>query len=121
MQSEIVTLKQALEQLKGQKLTTVQFVHDYFQLGFEAAGLTAHRHPKLQVAGGKFGWIDPHFRHELCLLIETVVTATAANDDSVTICFESGARLVLPIDESVGYTPESLEFKLEGNDTTWIA
>ncbi|GAB4220078.1 MAG: hypothetical protein Kow001_00290 [Acidobacteriota bacterium] len=116
----VMTLEQALGKVRGQKLTSVQFVHDYVQFGFEAAGLSAYSHPVIRVAGHDLDWLSPLFRHELCLRIGKPVVDTWVDEKSVSIGFEDGALLVVPI-EPDGPSPESLEFGLEGNETTWVA
>jgi hypothetical protein len=119
-----MSLEQALLKARGQKLTSVQFIHDYVQLDFESAdrsaGLNAYAHPTLRVAGHDLNWASALFRHELCMRIGRTVADTWVNEQSVSIGFDDGVLLVVPILGTGSGSPESLEFRIEGISTIWV-
>jgi hypothetical protein len=115
------TLNEALSRLHGEKLTTVQFIHDYVQLGFEVGGLTAHSHPVVRIGDDDLEWPAPVYEHELCQRIGKVVVDTRVNGTEVSLVFDDGVHVNIPIGGPRASSPESLEFSLEGIDMIWIA
>lgn len=123
-EDNVMSLEEALAKVRGQKLTAVQFIHDYVQFGFESgnlgAGLSAYAHPTIRVAGHELDWSSPLFRHELCLRINRAVVDTWVDEQQISIGFDDGGLLIVPIRGPNSEGLESFELRVEGIKTVWV-
>jgi|SRR5450432_3104856 hypothetical protein len=113
------TLNDALMELRGLTLGSVEFVMDYVQLRFGGPVLTAYIHPSLIANDKVLFWAEPGYRDSLCDLISLPVDDTGANDQEVKIHFQNGTvvRISLAADDYRG--PEALEF-VSDSGPSWI-
>jgi hypothetical protein len=92
-----------LEQIIGARLTSVCFVMDYVRLGFDKTGsLTFLVWPDIVDSQGvaiSFG--NSSFGDRLCNLIkQVVVDVQVVRDETMTIGFESGIKLLVRLRDS---------------------
>lgn len=120
----MMSLEEALGKVKGQKLTAVQFIRDYVQFAFESenlgVGLSAYSRPTIRVAGHELDWSSPLFRHELCLRINRTVVDTWVDEQRISIGFDDGGLLIVPIRGNDSEGLESFELRIEGISTIWV-
>jgi hypothetical protein len=91
--------EQAISRLVGARLTSVQFILDYLILGFDEKGaLTTLVWPKISVENKTMTFGTEGYRDELCSLIEKVAkNVTMESDDTVSIVFEHGIEVRIPL------------------------
>ena len=109
-----------LDSLAGDRLSAVEFVHEYVQLRFEEALLTLYVWPEIADAEGiSVGYGQPNYRDALCSTIdEAVSSAELAEGDALTIEFENGSVLALSLRDEDLDTPEVGSFTSADGDTT---
>ena len=112
------TLNQALARLKGKPISSIEFLKDYLQLRFDGPCLTAYTAPTIRVGLASQGWGDPGYFDSLCAQIGAFVDEAGANDEQVTISFESGVRLAISLREQDYLGPEAVQFVTD--DQTWV-
>ena len=87
-----------LKKIVGVRLTSVCFVLDYLIIGFDQKGaLTLLVWPDVTDSlGGATSFGNPSYRDRFCDLITQVVTdVQISKDETITISFENGARLII--------------------------
>jgi hypothetical protein len=91
--------EQAISRLVGARLTSVQFILDYLILGFDEKGaLTTLVWPEISVENKTMNFGTEGYRDELCSLIEKVAkNVTMESDDTVSIVFENGIEVRIPL------------------------
>jgi hypothetical protein len=91
--------EQAISRLVGARLTSVQFILDYLILGFDEKGaLTTLVWPEISVENKTMTFGTEGYRDELCSLIEKVAkNVTMESDDTVSIVFENGVEVRIPL------------------------
>jgi hypothetical protein len=91
--------EQAISRLVGARLTSVQFILDYLILGFDEKGaLTTLVWPEISVENKTMTFGTEGYRDELCSLIEKVAkNVTMESDDTVSIVFENGIEVRIPL------------------------
>ena len=91
--------EQAISRLVGARLTSVQFMLDYLILGFDEKGaLTTLVWPEISVENKTMTFGTEGYRDELCSLIEKVAkNVTMESDDTVSIVFENGIEVRIPL------------------------
>jgi hypothetical protein len=71
---QLRTLADALSELVGQPLSSVEFVQDYVQLHFDGPTLTAYTPPTVSFESAvTLAWEDAGYRDSLCKQIGSVV------------------------------------------------
>jgi hypothetical protein len=106
-----------VEALNGQRLSSVSFVEDYIQLGFDRAGLNIINTPTVLVAGAPHRGDDPEAASTLVSLIGRVVERVRLEPGQrFTIEFRGGDALWVslePADYKRG--PEALTIRYDDN------
>lgn len=99
-----------LQSIVSAKLSSVTFVMDYVQLGFDGPLLTAYVGPRVTVEGRVFVWGKPGFRDALCERIGAIVReAVFVENDAIRIIFSDGGMISISLkpEDSVG--PEAAQ------------
>jgi hypothetical protein len=91
--------EKALARLIGARLTSVQFILNYLILGFDERGaLTTLVWPEISNGDRRMTFGAQGYRDELCSLIEEVVkSVTVEPDETISIDFENGTALRIPL------------------------
>lgn len=113
------TLADALSQLGGHVMSSVEFVADYVQLRFDGPTLTAYTPPTLSWGSESHTWGEPGYRDALCRQIGCRVERTAVDHEQVSIAFESGATVLISLRDDDYRGPEALQFSLD-KDRIWV-
>jgi hypothetical protein len=94
-----VEQEKALSKLVGARLTSVQFVLNYLILGFDERGaLTTLVWPEISYENKKITFGMVGYRDDLCSLIEkTAQSATMKEGETISIHFENGAEIRIPL------------------------
>lgn len=108
-----------LDELRGDRLSSVEFVADYVQLHFDGSSLTCFVWPSVEVGPGDvrtFG--DAGYRDALCAFITHEVTGVEESEVAgLTLRFGPGSLVVNPaLEELVG--PEIAMVQVPG-DSRW--
>ena len=99
-----------LQILVGAKLSSVTFVMDYVQLGFDGPRLTAYVGPRVTIKGKAFAWGEPGFRDALCDRIGTIVRqAELVENDAIRIVFGDGEVISISLKPEDAVGPEAAE------------
>jgi len=114
------TLDDALHDLRGRTLSSVEFVHDYVQLRFDGPTLTAYTQPYLTLGAKAIFWGDPAYRNSLCALIGVQVEDTNVTaGKELTVHFQDGTVLKISLKDKDYHGPEALEF-VSGPGPSWV-
>jgi hypothetical protein len=97
-----------LHVLVGEQLSSVTFVMDYVQLGFDGPCLTAYTGLKVSVEGKAFAWGEPGFRNALCDRIGAIVRqAEVADGDAICISLNDGGVISISLKPEDYVGPEA--------------
>lgn len=118
--TESLTLGQALCEVEGEVLSSVEFVHDYVQLHFDGKTLTAYTLPAIELERAPLSSGQPGYRDGLCREIGQRVVRAEAHDEAVSLSFESGAIISISLREQDYKGPEALQFSLS-DGRMWVA
>jgi hypothetical protein len=114
------TLSDALQELIGLPLCSIEFVMDYVQLHFGGPTLTAFTRPSLHVGSTTLRWDTAGFRDSLCALIQIkVAEARVLKGEEVDLRFENGTTFSVSLRETDYSGPEALEFVIDSGPS-WI-
>lgn len=112
-----------LEKLTGEPLSAVAFVQDYVEFHFDGKILRSLTAPLLQLGKESFQFPMPGSRDGFCSLIGQKLTSFTADQHEmstdgsrITLNFESGAVLTIPLDRKSRRGPEAAHFCLSEND-----
>ena len=110
----------SLENLPGERLSAVEFVHDHLQLRFDEALLTLYAWPDAADADGiSVGYGQPNYRDALCSAIGELVTQSELDEGrSLTVEFENGTVFALSLRAEDLDTPEAGTFVSPEGETT---
>lgn len=91
--------RKLLHEIRGARLTSVQFVLNYLILGFDEKGaLTTLVWPEIIDRGMTMRFGMPGYRDSLCALItKTVEDLEITNDETMRIAFDSKMRIEIPL------------------------
>jgi hypothetical protein len=106
----IRTLNEALAELIGSQLSSVEFVQDYAQLRFDGPTLTAYTPADIVNEKTIVRWADPGYRDGLCSLITVQVTGAQVDDKKLEIRFENGSAVEIPLNSEVHSGPEAFMY-----------
>ena len=114
------TLADALTQLVGHALSSVEFVADYVQLHFDGPTLTAYTPPTVNSGAESKVWGESGYRDALCSQIGCRVERIAVDQgQQVSIVFESRATVLISLRDDDYCGPEALQFSLD-KDRIWV-
>jgi hypothetical protein len=112
--------EEVLQQIVGEKLSSVEFVQDYVQLRFDGPTLTAITQPVVGVGSRSFGWNEPGYRDELCDLIgRTVVSARIRAGESLHVQFDGDAEVKISLRLEDYRAAEAVHF--QADPASWFA
>ena len=117
---QVGNLADALRELVGQPLSSVEFVQDYVQLHFDGPTLTAYTRPTISVRSSTLAWCDSGYRDALCEQIGSVVHRVKVQPEEVSLLFESGSGIEVSLRPDDYRGPEALQFWLKAG-RTWVA
>ena len=113
------TLAQALEKIVGSALSSVTFVADYVQLGFDGPGLNAYTLPVVRLGSQRVELGQPGYRDALCKQIGRRVERIEVDDQHVSIFFEEDATISISLLDKDYTGPEALLFSLN-RERIWV-
>jgi hypothetical protein len=119
MTSPYTTLNDALAQIAGKSLDSVQFVLDYVQLRFAGHTLTAYTSPSVAIRGDDISKGEEGYRDALCERIGVRVAAAQADDSQLAIHFEDGAIFRISLLDKDYRGPEALQFEND-DGYSWV-
>lgn len=91
--------REFLNNLIGEKLSSVTFVMDYLQLDFDGNQFTLYVWPVVNIGGKEYLFGEPSYRDILCSLITQVVKQTYGEEQKYFMLeFEQGNRLTVSLD-----------------------
>jgi hypothetical protein len=115
---ETLWQEELLQQIVGEELSSVEFVHDYVQLRFNGPTLTAVTQPVVQVGEHEYRWCDPGFRDELCKRIASrLIIARIQAGDTLRLEFEDRAIVKVSLRDEDYRAAEAVRFDL--NPSKW--
>jgi hypothetical protein len=115
-----MTLADGLHELVGCVLSSVTFVADYVQFGFNGPSLTAYTLPVVSMGSGSIKWGESGYRDALCLQIGRNIERVEADEKHVAIVFQGGSAISISLLDEDYTGPEALQFSLN-HDRWWVA
>jgi hypothetical protein len=112
-------LSEALHELVGNVLSSVEFVQDYLQMRFDGPCLTAYTPPSIRCGSKRFDWNQPGYRDELCGQIGRRIERSESDEQRILIAFEGGAEVSISLRPDDYCGPEAVQFSLDIN-RTWV-
>lgn len=110
-------LKDALRELIGHQVSSVEFVQDYVQMHFDGPSLIAYTWPVVKGdAGSKFE-SDEGYRDGLCSIIGAKVLDVGADDEEVALYFCNGTAITVSLRDEDYSGPEAIQFR--GTSGNW--
>ena len=107
-----------LDQLLSEDLSGVTFVRDYLQLQFNPPPtINVYSQTKVESRAGTAQFGDPAFANLLIAQIGKHVSAVSDADETLTITFEDGSRILVQFRNGTFEGPEAFEFW--GRDQHW--
>lgn len=105
------TFENALKELVGLSLSSVEFVQDYLQLRFDGPVLTAYIPPTIHIPSARLTRGDPGYADSICGLIGRAVIRTAVADLSVVIEFDEAFVVRISLKDEDYIAAEAIEFR----------
>jgi hypothetical protein len=113
------TLADALKNLVARELSSVTFVRDYVQLGFDGAGISAYTMPTVACGSERLSLGQAGYRDGLCRQIGSKVERTEVDSQLVAIVFEDGTVISISLRAEDYRGPEALQFALD-DKCIWV-
>ena len=105
-----MTLQDAMGELIGRDLASIQFVRDYIQFGFDGPCLTTLTLPSLRLARTTITSGDQCYADHLRSEIGSKVSSVAVGSDELVITFASGSALVVSLRDEDYRGPEAINY-----------
>ena len=99
-----------LKVLLGEKLSSVTFVLDYWQLDFDGQGITIFSSISVKTENELTRDGDPHFRDRLCEQIGKIVKSAEVNELAVVVVFKDSCSIEISFREEDYQGPEAFMF-----------
>jgi hypothetical protein len=110
-----------LDELKSQRLSSVEFVQDYIQLHFDDYTINLYNPVKVVERSGSLRPGQVGFRDALCSLINgTIRDVFYAESDKVELVFENGSSVVVSIADKDYAGPEALMLRSRDPNAPWL-
>lgn len=105
------------DELRGRPLSSVTFVHDYVQLGFDGLGIKVTNPWTVRTGDINVTSCSPGFRDALCAQIGKIVSSVEIrNADAFIITFDDRSLLSVSLRDADYRSPEALHaFGFLGN------
>ena len=98
-----------LDELKSQRLSSVEFVQDYIQLHFDDYTMTLYNPVKIIQASGSLRQEEIGFKDALCHFINRIVRDVSyTKSDKVEVVFDGDSSVVVCIADKDYSGPEAL-------------
>ena len=98
-----------LDELKSQRLSSVEFVQDYIQLHFDDYSMSLYNPVKIIQGSGSLQQEQTGFKDALCSLINCIVRDVSyTKSDKVEVAFGGGSSVVVCIADKDYSGPEAL-------------
>lgn len=115
------TLDAALRAIVGEKLSSVTFALNFWQLDFDGHRFTVWSRVSVKLHFREVRSGQPHFRDRLCEQIAKVVRDAGFEDGTgVTITFEDASSLELSSREKDYAGPEAIMFNAAPPSQSWF-
>jgi hypothetical protein len=110
---ELKTLDEALKQLIGEQLSSVEFVQDYLQLRFDGPCLNVYSGVHRVTSNlSSLVWGQPGYRDALCGLISRKVKKTEVlSDERISFIFDDESVWSMSLRKEDYRGPEAFEFR----------
>lgn len=120
-QIDEVLADRGLERIVGEFMSSVEFVMDYVQLGFNGSTLTSFVCPQVHDHGQIFRETEPGYRDTLCSLIGMVVADTETREyEELKITFNDGRSISVSLRAENAAGPEFAYFtSVSGRSWSW--
>jgi hypothetical protein len=110
-QIDEVLADRGLEMIVGEFMSSVEFVMDYVQLGFNGSTLTSFVGPRVHDHGQVFQETEPGYRNAICALIGEVVSSTEVREqDILRITFADNRSITVSLRAEDATGPECAYF-----------
>jgi hypothetical protein len=117
----VIIAAMLLDELKSQRLSSVEFVQDYIQLHFDDYTINLYNPVKVVEGSGTLRPGQVGFRDTLCNLINgTVRDVVYAESDKVELVFENGSSVVVSIADKDSSGPEALMLRSRDPNAPWL-
>ncbi len=109
-------IESAIEEIVGESVSGVAFVHDYFELHFDGKIVRALTMPTVTLDNVRHTFPEPGSRDALCSLIGKTVEKIAVRDkESINIVFAGGGSIRIPLTIEGRIGPEAAHY-VPGSD-----
>jgi len=110
-----------LDELKSQRLSSVEFVQDYIQLHFDDYTINLYNPVRVGEGSTTLQQGQVGFRDGLCNLINGIVREVVhTKGDKVEIVFDGGSSVVISIADKDYSGPEALMLRSRDPKATWL-
>ena len=110
-----------LDELKSQRLSSVEFVQDYIQLHFDDYTINLYNPVKVVEGSTTLQQGQVGFRDGLCNLINGIVRDVFyIEGDKVEVAFEGGSSVVVSIADKDYSGPEALMLRSRDPKASWL-
>jgi hypothetical protein len=107
----VAETRRTIDSLVGEELSAVSFVMDYVEFHFNGPVFRALTHPVLSDRNLEIRFPSLGSRDALCGLIgQTVSKVIVLKGEAITLQFERGASLRVPLDKASRMGPEAAHF-----------
>jgi len=117
MKADILT--EALNDLEGSPLSSVELVQDYIQFRFDGSTLTSYTRPLIHLGVSTVRWGEPGYGDHLHAIVGSRLTRSYVTDKEVNLGFETGTRISISLKDEDYRGPEALELRRSPNGP-WI-
>ena len=114
-----LTLKQAMSEIIGRRLSSVTFVQDYVQFDFDGAVLTAYTLPTVNIGSQFLRWGEAGYRDALCEQISRNIREVEVNEQRVVLLFERDVAISVSLLDKNYTGPEALTLSPHGRRALW--
>jgi hypothetical protein len=106
----------ALQRLKGEQLSSIEFLQDYVQLRFDGPCLSAYNSHHIASNNSTIAWGEPGYCDALCKLIAHTVERATLSEQEISLLFDNDAIWTLSLNKDHSSGPEAYYFvDQEGN------
>lgn len=100
-----------MEELTGEQLSSVCFVHDYVEFHFDDKIVRSLTMPVVTLGDARFVFPEPGSRDALCALIGcAVANVIVAEATEIVIEFKGMAKITIPLTLEEGQGPEAAHY-----------
>jgi len=109
IEPDVTTDTDPFQTIVGERLSSITFVQDYWQLDFDGVGVSALTRIEVQDKGSRLGDRDDRFRNVLCEQIgKTVKRVTLIQPEALTITFDDQSSIAISLRWKDYRGPEAL-------------